>query len=111
MIHEGDEELGRQLLKRALTFQERELLAAVEHADRWSPEICYLANGDSEEALAAMEIQMEHGHVLGWIRETNSPIYDPIRLDPRFLAMRENYDRLMADQRELIEAGDVEPGP
>ncbi|MDX1459734.1 MAG: tetratricopeptide repeat protein [Xanthomonadales bacterium] len=110
MIHEGDEELGRQLLERALTFQERELPAAVEHADRWSPEICYLANGDTEKALVAMETQMEHGHVFGWIRQTNSPIYDPIRLDPRFLAMRQEYDRLMAEQRELIEAGGVEPG-
>jgi TolB-like protein/predicted Zn-dependent protease len=111
MIHEGEEELGRQVLERALTFQERELPAAIEHAERWSPEICYLANGDNDKALAAMETSMEHGHVMGWVRVTNAPIYDPIRLDPRFFAMREEYDRLMAAQRELIEAGGVEPGP
>ena len=33
-----------------------------------------------------------------------SPIYDPIRHEPRFLEMQEQYDRKIAVQRETIDA-------
>jgi TolB-like protein/Tfp pilus assembly protein PilF len=111
MIHEGDQTLGLELLKRALVFQEQELPGVIEHADRRAPEICYLARGDSEKALAAMETAVSHGHFFGWTRWSHSPMYDPIRLDPRFLALIEERDRKVAAQRELIEQGSTEAGP
>jgi TolB-like protein len=102
-MNTGDEELGARLLEQALEFHSDRLPAATADPDRYSPQVCYLANGDKERALDSLETQLSHGHILGWTWALRSGIYDPIRDEPRFVALQEQYDRLVAIQREAIE--------
>ena len=103
-IELGDEALGAGLLEQALELHEVRLPAVTKHADRLGPQVCYLANGDTEKALDSLQTQLDHGHILNWKVWMRSPIYDPIRHEPRFLEMQEQYDRKIAVQREAVEA-------
>ena len=103
-LNSGDETRGAGLLEQALEMHEVRLPAVTEHADRFDTEVCYLANGDTEKALDSLQTQLDHGHILGWEGWMRSPIYDPIRHEPRFLEMQEQYDRKIAVQREAVDA-------
>ena len=56
--------------------------------------------GDTDKALASIERQFEHGHIAQWNINHRLPIYDPIRQEPRFVAIHERYDRRLAELRE-----------
>jgi len=104
LLHTGDEEIGKQLLQKALVYQEQDLPAAIEHADRYSPEICYLAQGDTDKALDSLQTQLSHRHIFGWNRWQRMPVYDPLRLNPRYLDIMKARERLIREQREAIAA-------
>jgi TolB-like protein/Tfp pilus assembly protein PilF len=102
-LRTGDESLGMQLLEQASDFLDNRLPDAGGHVDRYDPEICYLAAGETDKALDSLETQLEHGHIFGWNGFLRSPVYDPIRHEPRLQAMLEERERLIAIQREAIE--------
>jgi tetratricopeptide (TPR) repeat protein len=102
-VQTGDAELGEQLLVQATDFLENQLPAAVEHADRFTTEVCYLLAGDTAKALDIMETQLSHGHLGYWGIWLRAPFFDPIRTEPRFLAFLEEHERLIAIQREAVE--------
>jgi TolB-like protein len=103
----GDAELGQGLLEEATVFLERTLPAAIEHADRFVPDICYLMAGDTEKALASLETQLSHGHIASWRYDHRLPLYELIRHEPRYQAMVEERDRRIAEQRQLIGAPEL----
>jgi TolB-like protein/Flp pilus assembly protein TadD len=111
LLNTGDSELGQALLEQTTAYLENDLPAAVEHSDSYQPDICYLTAGETEKALNVLEMQLAHGHFAFWIYDHQLPMFDQIRLEPRYLAMREELDRKLQTQRDLIEQMDAEAGP
>jgi hypothetical protein len=79
--------------------------------DLHQAEICYLTAGETEKALNVLEMQLAHGHISYWVYDHQLPMFDQIRLEPRYLAMREELDRKLQTQRDRIEQMDAEAGP
>jgi tetratricopeptide (TPR) repeat protein len=110
LIRTGDEPLGRRLLDEASQFLEQDLPAVMEHADTYWPEMCQAARGDFEKALASMETQINHNHLMYWKLGSRMPLFDPLRDDPRFIAIQQEYERKIAVQSAEIDAMRAEAG-
>lgn len=78
------------------------LLSFVEHAELNFSEICYLAAGDSEKAMRAIEIQLSHNHLHFWDVIHQHPLYNQIRHEPRYIAALAERERRITQQREEI---------
>jgi len=102
LINTGDEKLGNDLLRQTTTFLDETLPAVVEHADQWTPDICYLTSGDNEKALVSIETQLAHNHLYWRDLFYRLPMYDQIRHEPRFQAAVEERERRIAIQREAV---------
>ncbi len=111
LLHGGEEEVGGALLDRATRFHEQELPTVIEHADRYMPELCYLTAGEIDKALDSLEEQLAHGHFWQWDMIHSMPLYDSIRLEPRYLELMEERQRKITEQRQLIEQMDEGMGP
>jgi len=110
LINTGDEALGADLLQQTISFLDVALPAAVEHVDKWAPDMCYLTNGDTEKALRSIETQLAHGHLYWTDLYYRMPMYDQIRDEPRFQAVVEERERRIAIQREAVaKMGAVSP--
>ena len=83
----------------------------MQHADAWSPEICYLTSGDTEQALDSIEMQLDHGHLYWRDLIFRMPMYDQIRDEPRFQAVVEERERRIAIQREAVAQMDAVSPP
>ncbi len=101
LIQAGDEDRGQALLLEALHHFDDLLPRVVLHVDSYSPDICYLAAGDAEKALASIEQQFEHGHFGNWTFDHTLPLYDLIWEHPRYVAVRENIEIKLAEQRAI----------
>jgi len=104
LLHTGAPELGQALLEQATAYLETTLPAAIEHADRYSPDICYLTAGDTDKALASLETQLAHGHFHSWQIDHQMPMYAPLRQEPRYRELLAARDQRIAEQRALIDA-------
>ena len=103
LLKTGDTEIGTGLLEVATDFHDNLLPAAIEHSDALSPDVCYMASGDYDKALASLEMQMAHGHIFAKEGAFQAAIYDPIRQEPRFIAVQQERTRKTELQRELID--------
>ena len=103
-LNMGDSELGQELLEQATDYLENTLPAAIEHADRYTPDICHLTAGDTEKALASLETQLAHGHFESWLVDHQMPMYALIEHEPRYRELLAERERRVAEQRELIDA-------
>lgn len=110
LMQTGDAELGKALLEDTTNYLEQELPAAVEHADRYQPDACYLVAGETGKALATMEQQLAHGHFVTWIYDHKMPMYRQLQDEPRYHALIEERDRKIEYQRELIAHMAADPG-
>lgn len=105
LLQTGEEVLGRDMLRESSRFMIEELPKAVEHADQFQPETCYLAVGDTENALASIEMQLAHNHIFSWDLFHRIDLYDAIRDEPRYLAAMDQRASRIAKQRVAVEAG------
>jgi len=107
----GDQDLGSALLRQATTYIEDSLPLATEHPDRYFPDTCYLVAGDTEKALLSIETQLAHNHLYAWNAVHQLPMYDLIRLEPRYQAAWAERERIISVQRETIKKMAVETQP
>jgi len=104
MVLTGDEQLGGDLVRTSLDYLEQELPRYVEHADRYSVEACYMALGDMDKALSAIETRVSHGHWAQWWFMRKMPLYEPLWGEPRFeAAMQKIEDGLVVQRANLAE--------
>jgi tetratricopeptide (TPR) repeat protein len=111
LMNTGDKELGADLLRQTTIFLDETLPAAKQHVDAWSPEMCYLTNGDTEKALDSIEMQLDHGHLHWRDLMFQMPMYDQIRDEPRFQTVLEERERRIAIQREAVAQMDAVSPP
>jgi TolB-like protein len=98
----GDQQMGSDLVKASLDYLERELPRYVEHADRYSIESCYLALGEPDRALWAIETRVEHGHYGTWWWWRQMPLYETLWGQPRFeAAMQKIQDDITVQRANL----------
>ncbi len=111
LMRTGDEAIGASLLKQTLAYYENILPGAIEHADLKLGDICYLAAGKPEKALALIETQVEHGHLF-LMNETHAlPMYDQIRTEPRYLAAMAKRESKISAQRDTLAQTKAETAP
>ncbi len=101
LIQAGGEEQGQALLQEALHHFDELFPEVIQHVDSYNPDVCYLAAGDTEKALASIEQQFEHGHFGNWAFDHTLPLYDLIWEHPRYVAVRENIEIKLAEQRAI----------
>jgi TolB-like protein/Tfp pilus assembly protein PilF len=102
LLNTGDAELGSELLEQTTAFLERDLPAAIEHADAKRPELCFLTAGDTGKALASLETQLAHNHIWSWDIYHRLPMYELIRHEPSYQAMMAERERRIALQLQAI---------
>jgi TolB-like protein/Tfp pilus assembly protein PilF len=99
MTRTGDEQLGGDLVRASLDYLQQELPRYVEHADRYSIDACYMALGETDKALAALETRVDHGHRGQWWFWRKMPLYEPLWGEPRFEAAMQKIQDDIAIQR------------
>ena len=103
----GDEALGTALLDQTLAFIST-LPGLIEHDDFLDLQMCYLATGDTEKALAHIETQLAHNDLIWWKVYDQLPMYEQIRHEPRYQAAMTERDRRLAIQREAVDKMNAE---
>jgi TolB-like protein/Tfp pilus assembly protein PilF len=104
LMNTSNKNLGEALLEQSISFLDGALSTVIEHVDRYRPETCYLASGDTDKALQSIETQLEHNHLFDWQVAHQMPMYDLIRQEPRYLAAFEERKLRIAEQRKAMEA-------
>ena len=102
MMRTGDEEMAIDLLRVVINYLETELPNYIDHADRYNYAGCYAAAGDYEKALDAFELSVDHGHYQFWWAWSKSPIFEPLRGNPRWEAGLATIQERNARQRENL---------
>ena len=103
LIRTGDEQLGRELLSYAINYWEQTAPLYIQHADRYPSSECYAYLGEVEKSLDALEISLEHQHVLrNWLGIAANPELRMIQEHPRFAAMDEKARAELKRQREHL---------
>jgi tetratricopeptide (TPR) repeat protein len=111
LITLGETAGGEELLRQAIHYSENVLPGLIEDS-HVSPSLgwCYLAAGSYDNALDFYEQRIAHGHISNWWREKNLPWWSALRDDPRYIAMVDEIERKLNEQRELVRQMD-ETGP
>ncbi len=96
----GDEEMGLQLLQQATAYLEDELPGYIEHADRYEIELCYLALGQPDKAMEAIETRVEHGHGFSWFFMRMGHLYESLWGTERFETLMQRIEADLVEQRQ-----------
>ena len=112
LIRTGDEQLGRDLLGYAANYWEQTTPLYILHADRYPIFECHAYLGEVEKSLDALEISLNHQHVLSnWLFIAANPELRMLREHPRFAAMDEKARAELRRQREHLAQLEAETGP
>jgi len=106
----ADVDGGKRLVEQANLYVDEELPRYVESPERFDHGICQLAQGRFDRAVDTFEKVVDHGFYDRWWIWTQSPLFDPVRDDPRFLAALAKIDAEMARQRENLARMEKETG-
>lgn len=99
----SDEQLGYELLAFSANYWQQTAPIFIQHADSYPSYECLAYLGNVEESLDALEISLEHGHVLrNWLRIAANPELRMIWEHPRFAAMDEKARAELNRQHENL---------
>ena len=99
----GDQALGQDLLRQAIHYYEEILPGLVQDSHRWQGlGWCYLVEGSFQQALDFYEQRYAHGHISEWYEDEKLPWWEPVRDHPRYIAMVNRIEGMLAEQRELL---------
>ena len=111
LLKTGDEQLGNDLLRSSANYWEQVAPLYILHADSYPSYECHAYLGDVEKSLDALEVTLEHQHVLrNWLFIAVDPEMRVIREHPRFAAMDEKARAELKRQRENLARLDAEAG-
>jgi len=103
LVRTGDEQLGNDLLTYAVNYWEQTAPLYILHADRYPGWECFAYLGAVEESLDALEISLEHQHVLrNWLVIVANPELRTLRENLRFAAMDEKARAELKRQRDHL---------
>jgi len=110
-IRSGEEEQGRQLLEAAIPIVQSMPVLGV-GGSRWGNARTYSLLGRNDDALAELRRGVDAGWRMGWrYAFDHDPIFDALRGEPEFAAMRAKIAADVAEQlqnvRELEAAGEI----
>jgi len=105
----GDEALGSALLDQTLDFIGA-LPGLIENSYTSESQFCYLMSGDIEKALVQIETQLANNYLVSWQTWDKLPMYEQIRLEPRYQTALAERDRRIAEQRIIIDQMNAEAG-
>jgi len=112
LINSGDQVLGQEFLD----FSIRNLQSAY---DKSNPSTgtafamleCYLIDGAYQQALDFLDEATSQGQLLGgWWLLAEKPWWDPIKDDPRYIALADRIETSIAEQRQIYLAADTSEG-
>jgi len=107
----GDKALGNELLRYAADYWEDTLPHYIDHADRLPSFECHAYLGEVDKSLAALEVSLDHKHVLwNWLWIASDPELRLVQEDPRFKAMDQRARAELARQRENAIQMELEAG-
>jgi TolB-like protein/cytochrome c-type biogenesis protein CcmH/NrfG len=98
----GDEELGRKLLQKAVTYLQETLPLHIKHADRFRISHCYAALGNVDDTIISAQAMVEDNHIGGWKFLTSWPAMRLVADHPRFIALDQTVTAELARQAELV---------
>jgi len=111
LLKTGDEQLGRELLTFSANYWQQTAPLYIQHADSYPSYECLAYLGEVEKSLDALEISLEHGHLLRrWLGIAGNPELRMIREHPRFAAMDEKARAELNRQHENLAQLEAEAG-
>ncbi|HZD05196.1 MAG TPA: tetratricopeptide repeat protein, partial [Longimicrobiales bacterium] len=99
----GEGEEAREIAREVIRTTERELPADPDHLPRHRMAVAHLILGDTAAALDWLEEAVDVGYRDVRLVRT-IPVLDPLRGHPRFQALLERMEILLAEERRRIEA-------
>ena len=108
LLNSGDVDRGSHLMRSFLKFTER----YVEAYGVYRPQIAgRLALGDTDAALDMLAGIAQNKYLSGrnMLYLERSPVYDPIREEPAFIALLDEYREHAEEQRQILQAMNDDP--
>jgi TolB-like protein len=99
-----DADLGRRMAEVMLEHVENDLLPHRQTELSLDAAQCHVVNDNFEAAQASIRDAIDQKQLLGWWLTLNHPMFDPLRLEPRFQQALADIDRIMTQERERFYA-------
>jgi len=107
MIEGGEEALGRDLLGLSIRTLESAISEDPESINTVEGAICYVLAGSMDKAMDMLERTMSQDfQIQWWYRWGKNPWWKRLEDNPRYVAMVEQIDSRLAEQRSLLEEMD-----
>ncbi|MEL7184915.1 MAG: hypothetical protein AAFN50_00595 [Pseudomonadota bacterium] len=100
LIESGDVETGTELAQQAVQIIESEFPKYSKRPLEHGQEVCYMALGEHAKALDVIEGLAAANNYTTWESFQRLALFEPIRSTPRYLAVRQDFERWLAVERQ-----------
>jgi TolB-like protein/Flp pilus assembly protein TadD len=99
---DGNKAFGQELLDASIELYETGFHEDVRLTEQYNWSLCYMLAGQHDKTLDVLERELDNHLTGNWAWYLRTPPYDPIRENPRFIAMWAEFERRMAEQRDEL---------